>query len=404
MHFLRKFVQFKTLDPIVRELIIISVIANIGQIIFGTFINIYAYQIAGGWSWLLWGTLLMLTMTLIPFVIVGFLSRRHVLNMRPLFIAGIIIYGLSFLCMLPGTLWSLLVWYFVYGVANGLFYCAWNTYELKRISIAARGQYSGIWQAFYGLAKIIIPLLISLLFFLLKDVNMTPYIILLPLSAIVSFISLYRVRKLPDEYLPKLQTADMHYFFQRKHFRWIFNISMRGIYRMVALTLLIISFYILKTEINIWIYTSVIALFTLLALVYIWRQVQEHNRVMYLGLACISLTLMYIFYAYHITPLGFIIVSIWSVTLVPIHAIFDKVNYLRVLESLQSPTQNIFSPILGAEFLLYVTRALSILILLFFVWQSTETVMKYALLIPAIWISLLRCSLYMWERQNKLKN
>ncbi|MEI8091705.1 MAG: hypothetical protein WCG98_05815 [bacterium] len=51
----------------------------------------------------------MLTMTLIPFVIVGFLSRRHVLNMRPLFIAGIIIYGLSFLCMLPGTLWSLLV-------------------------------------------------------------------------------------------------------------------------------------------------------------------------------------------------------------------------------------------------------------------------------------------------------
>ncbi|MEI8091704.1 MAG: hypothetical protein WCG98_05810 [bacterium] len=50
MHFLRKFVQFKTLDPIVRELIIISVIANIGQIIFGTFINIYAYQIAGGWS------------------------------------------------------------------------------------------------------------------------------------------------------------------------------------------------------------------------------------------------------------------------------------------------------------------------------------------------------------------
>ncbi len=401
MNFLKNFIQFKTLDPVVRQLVIVAVVSSIGQIIFGTFINIYAYQISGWWNGLLRGMVGMLTTTFLAFLVVGVFSRKYNINMKPLLIWGVFIYGLSFLFMIPKDITSIIAWYIVYWIGNGLFYCAFNTYELKRVEIKHRGNYSGIWTAFSWLAKILVPLFVGLLFFLMKDISIDPYVVLLPIGSVSCFISLYRLRKIPNEYLPKLDLADIRHFFKRKNARWLFNVSLRGSYWIASLALLIISFYLLKTEANVGIYTSIIALFTLLALISIWRQVNENNRVRYLGFACLGLALMYIFYAYHITTLWLIVVSIGSVTLVPIQSIMDKVNYMRVLESLQSPTQNIFSPILSAEFLLYVIRMVCIGILLFLVWSNTKTVMKYALIISAIGVLLIWFSLRMRERKQR---
>jgi len=112
--------------------------------------------------------------------------------------------------------------------------------------------------------------------------------------------------------------------------------------------------------------------------------------------------LMYIFYAYNISTLWFIVVSIGSVTLVPIQYIIDKVNYMRVIESLQSPAKNIFSPILSAELMLYIGRLITIGLLLFFmIWSNTQTVMKYSLIIWAIGVLLVWFSLRMREKKQK---
>ncbi len=154
----------------------------------------------------------------------------------------------------------------LYGLGVGSFYCALHTQELKNIKDENREKYASFLSAGKNIIDITVPILIAGIFYItgfFKNIN--AYNLLFCILPITYIFSFFFIKKL-ENYVPKkVSKKEISNFFNVKKYKFGLSFFLtigfsNGInWFLVPLTALVI----LKTEVNIGIFTSIISLLSI---------------------------------------------------------------------------------------------------------------------------------------------
>lgn len=253
------------------------------NIILNVFINIYTYSIYESIDLLILSNILYFCFTYSGYFWSWYSLNWKNLNLRNNFIISYIIFVCSFvwLYFMKSAPWWILVFYAMLGLGNGMYYFATVYFESNHLDKNVRDFYASTLKAWDELVKIVFPLLISGIFLLAKYMWRDGYAILL-LFAVLPFLwAFLLILRLPDMHVSKIETpiSFVTYLFPA----WIspykkMYYALFGVQRCLAIVFSVYLLWVLQTEINIWVYESILAVIWIWVLLLYSQKIDASNR------------------------------------------------------------------------------------------------------------------------------
>ena len=281
----KKFIKdFKDLPKSNKSMVFLMWIYSIWSIVSWLFINIYVFQINKDILDVIYYNLVFFTSTFIWFSVLWYLMSLYRKDIKLLYYVSYILFISSFLSLLlfQTYIFSIFIFGIIYWLWTWTFWCAVHTQELVHIKDNKRDLYSSSISVWTNLISIIIPLFVSLIFFLSSNLfNIDWYLILfftLPLLYLLSFIFIKNI----ESYKPsKIKKADIYNFFNIKKYKfWLLYIFSVWLYHWLSFFLLsIVAIYLLKSEINVWLFEWIISIISTILLIFIANKRNSSNRI-----------------------------------------------------------------------------------------------------------------------------
>jgi len=409
---IKKFIEnFKKLPDSNKSMIYLMWIYNIGWVISSVFVNIYVFSLNKEFLDVLYYNIVFLSTTLIGFSIVGIIMSILQKNIKNMYYLAYSAYILAFLLIfifdgyLGIYLFAIIFWLWFW-----MFWCAVHTQELINIKDETRDIYSSIISSWKNIINIIIPIFISIIFFVVWNYfNFSPYLFLflfLPMTYAISFIFIKNIWN----YVPsKIKIIDVKNFFNLKKYLfgqiyflsvWLYQWLFWTLYPIIAITLL-------KTEINVWLFEGIIWIVSTFLIVFLSTKRKIENRVKIMWIISVLLFLNLLLFTFNFTFIWYIIFTLIALMLNPLYRVSEHVFDLKLMDTIKAKWSDFFPAMIMREISLWVWRIFIIIIFIFLIntWIEVENILKiwltsiWTFLILA-WISI---SLHMkYENKEKL--
>lgn len=400
--------NFKKLSTSNKSMIYLMWIQWVWNIVSVIFINIYVFNIQKEIIDVIIYNSIFFTSIFIWFFWIGILMSIFSKNIKYMYYYAYILFILAFILLL--ILWNhiwIYLFAFVYGIWVWSFRCAVHTQELINIKDEVRDIYSSIISSWENIIKIIVPLLIALLFFIVwKYTFLNAYSILfliLPIVYLISFLFIHNIWN----YIPtKVKKRDLKHFFNiKKHlfallyfiFTWLFNFSF-------WIFLPIIAILLLKSEINIWIFEWLFALISTILIIFISNKRKNSNRVKIMWILSMLIFINIIIFTLNFNVIGYTIYALVTLMLYPIFRVSEHVFDLRLMDTIKLEWSDFYPAMMFRNLTLWIWRIVATIFFIFLSisWLELEIILRIGIFFIWVTIILAWISIYFHIRlENK---
>lgn len=400
--------NFKKLPESNKSLVYLMLIYFFWVIIANLFVVIYIFKLNDSINQLIIYSILNYTFIFVWFSVVWYLMALFNKSIKYLFIFSYLFFIFSFLILL--FFWWNIIWIYLYGSLYWLaLWLYWNwvhTQELFNIKNKNRDFYSSSISLWKNILEISTPFLVSAIFYIWTYFNIDWYIILfciLPLGYMISFRFINQI----DDYKPKkLNKNDIKNFFNLKKYKF-WHLYFLFWWLQLAITTIIlpiIILYILKTEINIWLFQWFLAIISTFLIVHFSLKRKENNRFKYYTFFWILYFLNFMFFVFNFNIFWFIIFSLLNLILIPLFRVSTHVYDLSLMDNIRTWVSDFYPAMILREVILYFWRLIWLGTLLIIVNKynfSEITIYKWWLTFIAIMFLFLILSIYFREKNEK---
>jgi YQGE family putative transporter len=403
---MKKFLHsFNNLPLSTKSMVYLMWIYFIGVIISTTFVNIYIFQIEWSYFDVLVFNLIVFTSGAIWFIWMWILFSRLQRNVSQMYYIWYTLFILWFLVLFvfPHNLWASYLFWVFYWFAAGIYWNAVHSQELKNISNDARDFYSSSISAGSNIISVVIPLLISGIFFFGDTIKFDAYTVLFIILPLIYSISFLFIRNIPT-YVPKrVELRDIWACFDMKKHRFanlylFFSGAKHGL---AKTSIAIVSILLLENEVNIWIFQWVLAFLSSYVVIHFWLKRHVWNRFIFFLIICSCMIGLYIFLWALFSFYAFILFSVFNLFLFPMYRVSAHTYDLTIMDNSKNWEQDFYPMMLWREAIMLVSRAGSILLILtilYFTNIESELALRIALLMVGLSLLWEVISIYFWEK------
>lgn len=400
--------NFKKLPDSNKSMVYLTWIYWVWSFIAGMFINIYVFKLHNSIYDTVYYNIIFLTSTLLWFSLIWYLMWILKKDIKNMYYISYVLFMLSFieLFVLKSTLtWTYIFWV-LYGLWNGTFWNALHTQELKNIESENRYFYSSCLSAWKNIISIVLPLFVSMIFYLWNKLNFDWYFVLFMFLPFVYAISFLFIKNI-SSYIPNsINKHDLKNFFNMKKYKfWHLYFFMSWLIMSLFIMIVpIINIILLKNEINIWLYQWFLTILSTYVLVHFSIKRTWKNKFKYFLIFSILLWLNSIFLWFYFSLTNFIIYSLIWLFLNPMFRVSEHVYDLALMDNIKTDTADFYPAMILREIILWIWRITSLLLLLFifkYFDLSTNSILKLTLVFLWILFIIIPWSIYLWEKNEK---
>ena len=403
------FSTFSKLPKSNKSMVYLMWIYFVGVIISTTFVNIYVFQLQQSYLDVLVFNLITFVASAIWFVWMWVLFSILQRNISQMYYIWYVLFILGFLILFIfpyNLIWSYVFW-FLYWLATWIYWNAVHSQELKNISDNARDFYSSSISAWSNIISVVIPLIISWLFFLGDKIQFDAYNILFILLPIIYSVSFFFIKNIPV-YIPKrVEWKDIFSCLNMKKYPYanmylLFSWSKHGLAKTaIAVT----SILLLKTEINIWVFQWILAFFSSYVVIHFGLRRKAWNRFKFFSIICSAMICLYLLLAWFFNIYTFLFFSVLNLFLFPMYRVSAHTYDLIIMDTVKSWDHDFYPMMLWREILLLISRAWSIILMIMFLMFtdfSDLNILRASLVF--VWVSLFWevVSIYLWGKYEKI--
>ena len=391
---LKKFIKkFKKLPDSNKSMIYLMWIYGAGSIIGSLFVNIYIFSFNKEILDVLYYNLIFMISVLTWFSLVWWIMSLYQKNIKNMYYLAYSAYILAFILLFIFR-WYLGIYLFavIFGLGFWMFRCAVHTQELVNIKDKTRDIYSSIISSWINIINIVIPIIISAIFFIVaKYFDFSAYIILFLILPIIYATSFFFIKDIWDYIPSKINKKDIMNFFNfRKYwFGQLYFFSV-WVYQWIMWFLFpIIAIILLKSEINVGLFEWFIWLISTFVIIFISSKRKRNNRIKIMWILSVLLLLNLIIFIFNFSIYGYIFYTLVALILLPLYRISEHVFDLKLMDTIKVKWSDFFPSMILREISLLSWR---ITILLFFIyltinWTKDIFIIKTWLFL--IWIFLM---------------
>ena len=388
---LKKFIKsFKTLPKSNRAMIYLMWIYSAGTIVSSIFINIYVFSLNKEISDVIIYNLFFTIFTFIGFSGIGVIMSIFQKNIKYMYYIAYILYIFSYLLLfiLDKHIWVYLFAIF-YWLWNWAFWCAVHTQELVNIKDKTRDIYSSIISSWENIIKIVVPLLVSVIFFVVwKFFDFSAYIILFLLLPIIYAFSFLFIKDIWDYVPSKITINDIKNFFNLKKylfgqlyflFSWFLSWFTWVIFPVV-------SILILKTEVNVGLFEWIITFISTFLVIFLANKRNVGNRVKIMWILSFLIFVNISIFAFNFSLIWYIIFTLLAIILNPLYRVSSHVFDLKLMDTIKVSESDFYPTMILREFSLWIGRILALggLSILVYYWFNDKNILRIWLL--WIWV------------------
>ena len=388
---LKDFIEkLKKLPKSNKSMIYLMWIYRIGEIIGSLFMNIYVFSLNKKILDVLQYNAVFFTSVFIWFSLVWLLFSAYRKNIKNMYYLAYSAYIIAFILLFIFN-WYLWVYLFavIFWVGCWMFWCAMHTQELVNIEDRTRDIYGSIAFFWVNIINIVVPIIISVIFFIVgKYFDFSAYIVLfltLPIIYATSFLFIKDIWN----YIPtKVEKKDIKNFFNFKKYWfgllyffsvWVHRCIIAFLFPVIVITLL-------KSEINVGLFEWFAWLVSAFLIIFTSSKRNIKNRTKIMWIFSVLLLFNLVIFALNFNIYGYIFYTLVSLILLPLYKISDYVFSLKLMATIKVKWKDFFSSMILREVILWISRMTTIIIFVFFVklWISTENILKIGLI--CIWL------------------
>jgi len=311
---------------------------------------------------------------------------------------------------------SSIIWIYIFWLLHwAWFWVFWSVVhanELTNIKDKDRDFYSSLISAWWNILQIITPLLVSIVFIFWNYIDFDWYYILFIIIPIVYLISFLFIKDIWD-YVPSMvKKKDFTNFFNlKKYFWWQSYIFFSwATFALRLITVPIIAILLLKSEINVWIFESIMWAISVFIVLYLSHIRNKWNRLRILLIITTLLLLAYLLFTLYFNVFWYIIFSLILIILLPLYRVSEHVYDLKIMDSIKAKGSDFFPSMLFREFTINFARISVLLIWLYLTdlyGNDLELLLKILLIITwfmylLTWFSIKMHVIY--ENHENIKN
>jgi len=384
----KKFIEkFLLLPKSNKSMVYLMWIQSIWSLISSIFINIYVFSINKDFIDVIYYNMFFLSSIFIGFSFIWYIMSLLKKNIKNMYYFAYILYIIAFLSIF------IFKWYFaifsfaiIFWLWYWMFWCAVHSQELINIEDKNRDAYSSIISSWRNIINIVMPILIAILFFLVrKFTDINPYNILFLFLPLVYLLSFLFIKDIWD-YIPnKPQKKDFINFFNlKKYLFWQLYFLSVWIYQRVFWVITpIIAIIILKNEVNVWLFEWIISIMSTFLIISLINKRNTKNRLKIMLILSILTFINLIIFYFNFNIFWYIFFTLVWLFLNPLYRVSEHVFDLKLMDTIKAKWSDFFSAMILREFSLWIWRICVIILFIFILktWIETENILKTWLLI-----------------------
>ena len=391
---LKKFIKnFKKLPESNKSMIYLMWIYWAGWIIGSLFVNIYIFSFNKEILDVFYYNIIFLTNVLIWFSGVWLLFSIYSKNIKYMYYLSYSSYIIAFILLFMFT-WFLWIYLFaiIFWLGFWMFRCAVHTQELVNIKDKDRDIYSSIISSWKNIIDIIMPFIISAIFFIVSlYFNFSPYLVLFVILPIIYLLSFFFIKNIWD-YIPlKIKKKDFKNFFNlKKYLFWQLYFLFVWLYQGLFWSIpAIIAITILKTEINVWLFEWIITFISTFLVILVSSKRKRKNRIRFMWILSVLLFINLTMFAYNFNIYWYIIFTLIALLLNPLYRISEHVFDLKLMDTIKLKWSDFYPAMIFREISLWIWRISILLFFIFLVksWFENNQILRIWLVF--IWLFLI---------------
>lgn len=392
----------KLSDTLKGNLTILSANA-FASILTKIFLNIYVFSINGSFYELIIFNIIFYVTTSSFYILSSFIISKYKIGLKNIFKYALPFYPLSFffLVIAPENITSAYIFWVLGSIWRGPYFNVFNTYEYEFTKKDMRQYYQSLRNIIFIVAWLLVSWGISVLFYFKESLPfwISPYDIMFFISGVIFLISYIKAVPRIESYRvdKDLKISDFKGLFSSKWNRRIsFFLLLTCFWAMSWLLISMVSFYLLKSELNVWIYEFVFTIFWILQSLYLWSYLKSHQSFKALTIFSLSYFLLFVLFAYFLTiPVFIVFTLLWGLLMVSI-SVPKHVYTMKIIDMFSEFNWNSYAVLQYKEFLLMIWRIIILwgFLLSSFVYSTPEEVLPYWILISGLIFLFLPFSVY----------
>ena len=385
--------KFKKLPESNKSMIYLMWIYWAGWIIGSLFVNIYVFSFNKEILDVLYYNIVFLTSVLIWFSVIWLLFSIYEKNIKNMYYLAYLAYILAFILLFIFS-WYLWIYLFatIYWLWFWIFRCAVHTQELVNIEDKTRDIYSSIISSWKNIIDIIMPFIISAIFFIVSlYFEFSPYLVLFTILPIIYLLSFFFIKDIWDYIPTKIKKKDIKNFFNLKKYLfgqlyflsvWVYQWIMWFLFPIVAITLL-------KTEVNVWLFEWIITFISTFLVVFVATKRKRKNRIKFMWILSFLLFINLVIFAFNFNIYWYIVFNLFALLLNPLYRISEHVFDLKLMDTIKVKWSDFYPAMILREISLWIWRIAILFIFVFLVkyWLDINYILKIGL--SLIWLFMI---------------
>lgn len=407
------FKNFSNLPKAYKSLVYIVWLYSIWWFIWNFFINIYIFKVNNNILDVFIYNLVYITASLVWFSLLWFFVAYFRKNIKILYYISFSLFIIAFLSLfIMHWEYKLFLFWILYWIWNWAFWAWLHSQELANIEDKKRDFYSSSVIAWNNVLWIFVPFLISLIFYIsTKYFNVSWYMVLFLIVPFLYFISFFYIKNIKDYSPKRIDLNHLKNFFNfKKNLYWLLYIFFTWVSHWISFFLpAVIAIYFLHNEINVWLFEWIISVISILFIMYLANIRNNNNRLKIMFISILLILINAIIFIFNFNTLWYIIYTIIWILLWPLYRISEHVYDLKIMDTLETWSDDFYSAMIYRDFLLWVWRVIIIWFFIFIILNfniSLEYMLKFLILLLAFTLLLSWGSIALYEKflQNKRIN
>ena len=369
--------RFMALRPPVKAMIYLFWIYVFAANLSGIFVQLFVYAKFHSIETNVIALGVNFTGLMIGFCVVGWLYALLHINIKLGYIGSFIILATSFIFLYGDVSYQdAMLFMFVNGVGNGIYWLTIHTFELTETKNNEREFYSSM-LSFGGLiVGLVAPLCGTLLLYLSEFIFQQTFTLLFVVAPICYLFGLSFIANISDYRPEPMRMRDVRHFFGDKRNRFL-QIYMAGDSLLLTWEVSLIpvaSLLLLQDAKNVGIFNSVFAVISALVLVFVTHFRNEGNRLSFLALTTLLLSLFAILPAMSFTLVAFVIFTLGNVIVKPLYRVSSHVIDLETMETLAHVESDFYPTMILRDISLWFWRTIGCILLLVVIAYAHEDI------------------------------
>ncbi len=362
LDFKKIFLSYKDLNNDEKGLLFTRSIRAFESLVKGIFVNIYIFTIEQNISQVLWINIIGYLSTTIWYWGFSLVQTRYTLNVKRVLQSSFIISIISFLLLIfaGNNIEGVIVFTIINGISRWLYFSSLIYFESYHIKDKKSDFYGSMVYFLKKSIWIISPLIITWLFFIPEYFNISGYSLVFATTILVNCITIWYVNRLSNHKIDIIPLKELN--IRKFTINEILHYMTFGMYNCGKIIISLVLLYVLKSEINIWFYETILAIFSIFLVLKNSIQTNRWNRKKHYTIIWLILAINVMLFGFNLTIIWLTIYTIIDLLIEPIFGSMRFWYYFDFLESKKA--SNKFMRVVNADFWTQTGRILFLWIIL----------------------------------------